>query len=179
MRKFCRPSDRTSGSATGRYVLVSSLRVRSSFWRICESAKFWNSGDINLTIWRLMRFWKVWKILRKYSARNGDFHYKAGRQKIRIFGKRNPILLLCPPPPAVTKSQLQMGRLCMSHSTHRFIKGNCTHVTWTKWLGYWFHTSNANRMFTGSHLWHIQVYTTLPQDTSITFLPQSRKCHSW
>lgn len=152
MRKICRPSDRKSGSATGSYALVPKRRVHNSFWHIDEAAKFWTSGDNNLTIWRLLGFWKVWKLLGEYSAGDVDFHYAAGRQEIRFFGKRNPMLLVCCPPLAVTKSQLQMCCLCTSHSTRGFVKGNRTHVTWTKWLRYWFHTSNANRMFTGSHL---------------------------
>jgi hypothetical protein len=105
-------------------------------------------------------FWKLWKILGEYSAGNGDFHYTVGWQEIRFLVSGNQFCY-CVALLAVTKSQLQMRRLCISHSTRRFIKSNCTHVTWTKWLGYWFHTSNANRIFTGSHLWHIQVSTSL------------------
>lgn len=94
----------------------------------------------------------------KYEKSWGNILLEMETFTIQQSGKRFDFLVsgiqfcFCAVSLAVTKSQLQMRRLCMSHSTRRFIKSNCTHVTWTKWLGYWFHTSNVNRMFTGSHL---------------------------
>lgn len=101
------------------FITRSGAYVRQPSFGILETAirpsdDYWDSG----------KYEKSWG----NSLLEMETHYTAGRQEIR-FLVSGIQFCYCAALLVVTKSQLQMRRLCMSHSTHRFIKSNCTHVT--------------------------------------------------